>query len=127
MKTRIINGIEVPANLSGFGFCTKYDEYEFDWDRINEAREIIRNFLKPRKFINHKYGSYGLKHIVERIMNPRIGYLPNGELIVAMIAEGFDFKTPGHGNPNCSFNVTNESAELMVEHSRKLRDAANTR
>ena len=97
--------------LTTFGFTNKErfdkDRFEFDLENISDCIKQIPVLLKPRKSINNKISSYGLKHTVERYRNSikRIGYCSNGDLIVAMIMLGYQIKTI-IGSPNCRFNCS---------------------
>lgn len=92
-----------------------FNPKEFNIERIEAIRGIIRGRLERRKTINHNVGtSYGLKHRFEKhdlaMGKPLDGYVSNGECIYAMILEGFDvYKCP----PNAKFNVTTKSFELL--------------
>lgn len=53
-----------------------------DFDKIVEATVQIAAHVRPKK--RSQFGSYGAKHICEKL----IGYMTNGEFIVAMACEG---------------------------------------
>lgn len=92
-----------------------FNPKEFDIERVESIRGIIRGRLEKRKTINHNVGtSYGLKHRLENHAMatdaPLSGYVSNGECIYAMILEGYDvYKCP----PNAKFNVTTKSFESL--------------
>lgn len=95
----------------GYNGSGDFDANEFKKERIEAIREIIRPRLEKRKTINHDVGtSYGLKHRVEENslaeLPPLNGYVSNGELIYAMILEGFNVY---RCSPNAKFNVTTKS------------------
>lgn len=99
--------------LSYIGYVRghEFNPKEFNLDRIAAIREIVRGRLEKRKTINHNIGtSYGLKHCVENQIEaygePLCGYVSNGELIYAMILEGFDVCIC---DKNARFNVTTKS------------------
>lgn len=91
---------------------------EFNAERIDVIREIIRANLEKRKTERVNllgYGSYSLKHAVEKDELARgvlKCYVSNGELIYAMILEGYNVKREGR---NAYFNVTMASAERFYE------------
>lgn len=91
---------------------------EFNAERIEKIREIIRENLEKRKTERVNllgYGSYSLKHAVEKDESARgilKCYVSNGELIYAMILEGYNVKREGR---NAYFNVTMASAERFYE------------
>lgn len=91
---------------------------EFESERIEKIREIIRGNLEKRKTERVNllgYGSYALKHAVEKDVNARgilKCYVSNGEFIYAMILEGYNVKREGR---NAYFNVTLASAERFYE------------
>lgn len=99
----------------GYKGTTDFNPKEFNMGRIESIREIIRPRLEKRKTINHNVGtSYWLKHCVENqieaYIKPLEGYVSNGELIYAMILEGFDvYKC----EPNARFNVTSVSMRTL--------------
>ena len=91
---------------------------EFNSERIEKIREIIKENLEKRKTERVNllgYGSYSLKHAVEKDENARgilKCYVSNGELIYAMILEGYNVKREGR---NAYFNVTMDSAKRFYE------------
>lgn len=99
----------------------EFDETIFNKERITKIRDIIRFNLEKRKTINVKTeGSYQLKHAVERFDKTQGGvklggYVSNGELIYAMIQEGFDVQRDGR---NAYFNVTTKSAKNFCNKFR---------
>lgn len=75
-------------------------------NEINIAREILRG-CKRTSSINPDYSSYKLKHIFERHVG---GYLSNGAIISAAVAEGFIiYPKP----PNCFINISSKSIKLL--------------
>ena len=59
----------------------------FSLVEIDKIRLLVRRHCKPSRRWN---GSYGLKHDVERIPGAR--YVANGDCILAMILEGYEYK-----------------------------------
>lgn len=62
---------------------------------------INEGFVRPRKSINRRISSYGLKHLAERQAG---SYISNEALIQAMIESGFRAQQI-RGTPNYFFNV----------------------
>ena len=62
---------------------------------------IKEGFARPRKTINKRISSYGLKHLAERQVG---SYISNEALIQAMLESGFRAQ-PIRGTPNFYFNV----------------------
>jgi len=62
---------------------------------------INEGFARPRKTINKRITSYGLKHLAERQVG---SYISNEALIQAMIESGFRAQQI-RGTPNYHFNV----------------------
>lgn len=62
---------------------------------------INEGFARPRKTINRRISSYGLKHLAERQVG---SYISNEALIQAMLESGFRAQ-PIRGTPNFYFNV----------------------
>lgn len=86
------------------------------------AQDIIKCYIhspyKQANKFNEDYSSYGLKHMIERILakitRNRINYVSNGTLIMAMHHCGFKFqRIPG--TPNCIFNVPKKSYKKLEE------------
>ena len=95
---------------------------EFDPERIERIRKIIRAFLYARKSINRQAeGSYKLKHAVEHydyVVNGGLkGYVSNGEFIYAMILEGFQVERDGR---NAYFNITSKETEEFCKFANKM-------
>ena len=105
--------------LHGYDGNDEFDPLEFDMARVESVREIIRPRLRKVKNINRDYTSYGIKHRVEEqieaSVEPLRGYVANGELIYAMILEGFDVLRFGK---NASFNVSEGSLNIMPRSPR---------
>ncbi|HEY2406832.1 MAG TPA: hypothetical protein VGI10_12555 [Polyangiaceae bacterium] len=72
-----------------------------DPKQVADCRRWIRWFVRPRRTINQKRSSYGLKHTVE---NWAGRYVANGAFIAAAIAEGYRVAQIGQG-PNAWFNM----------------------
>jgi hypothetical protein len=73
------------------------------------ARGWLRVYAAKQQSINPHFDSYGLKHVIEE----DIGYVANGTVIAAALAEGFAIKQcagAGGMEINCMFNLTLTSA-----------------
>lgn len=68
----------------------------------------IRQYLLRDTQINRQRTSYGLKHLAEW----QIGYVANGQFIMAMLLMGFDMEIAG---ANGLFNVTEASVQRVEE------------
>lgn len=107
---------------TGYEFGKKFDANVFKSEKIDKIRVVIRENLVMRKTINRNTeGSYQLKHAVERLDKTKEvmemgGYVSNGELIYAMILEGFDVERDGR---NAWFNITSRSAEKFCNRFRR--------
>lgn len=81
-----------------------------------EAFERALQFLShagrrfPRAKVNDKRTSYSWKHVAERVMG---GYVPNGMLVAAAYALGFEVKT--NHSPNPCINLGEKAADLDPE------------
>ncbi|MDR0451231.1 MAG: hypothetical protein LBH26_08200 [Treponema sp.] len=75
--------------------------WEVYWEEFANACALLESVGKV-KAINKRYSSYGLKHLFEK----KIGYLPNGVFIAAMIHSGFRYKIYNK-SPNPCFNISN--------------------
>lgn len=95
-ETKIIAGVEVPADLYKFGFSRSYyGERKDDPNRENFNESVIKkcinnienNYVRSSK----RRSSYGLKHEFEKDIGE---YVSNGEAIVALIACGYEYSFP---------------------------------
>lgn len=113
MKNDVLYGL----TRQGYNGYKEFDPSEFDMDRINAIRAIIKPRLEKTKSINSRAHSYTLKmrceHQIEAAREPLCGYVGNGELIYAMILEGFKVKQE---DLNASFNVSNASLKRLPRH-----------
>jgi hypothetical protein len=110
-----IEEIQVPMDLNRNGLDNRGDgSKSFDQDLINRIRQVIRNNFIPTKRVRIQSGShsYSLKHRVEKHINQ---YCSNGDLILAMIYEGYHFKRDAI---NCFFNVDPNSTKLSDNRPR---------
>ena len=113
--------------IHDFGICSprhECDHREPPPGEIEICRAWIREWVTPRKSINYRRSSYGLKHDVERAsradgvsyaMIDRQGrpwtadrvYASNGSFIAAALLEGYRMvRTAGLGSPNAHFNMS---------------------
>jgi hypothetical protein len=70
--------------------------------KIMIIRQFVRNHLTKTKHINYTIGSYGVKHLIEN----HLGFsVSNGELIIAMLHEGYTVQPLQYGSLNARFNV----------------------
>ena len=81
-------------------------------EELNEIIYFIKTHFKMIKNINTKHSSYGLKHILERLMNRGVS---NGELITAMLICDFKYKRYGTSGLNCHFNIGNVNEKRLKE------------
>jgi len=99
------------GNHNAWGSLVSVQKYEekkaqkklFDVPRIQSAFASIHEMIAVTS--QYKTGSYGLKHVVERLQGE---YITNGDLIVAMLMRGHTarFGKRGQGlNVNCEFKV----------------------
>jgi len=102
---KILFGLKVPDDLTRNGFDKKGHPFGWNEEYILALRQLIRQWLKKTPEISHdKYcHSYSLKHRAERALGV---YCSNGDMIAAMIAEGFSYEREGL---NAWFNVSWES------------------
>jgi len=87
----------LPTGLTKEGF-SEYGE-PIDMPTVEMVREFIRTYYKPLKSINYDYGSYYIKHQIQRELGI---YVSNGDAIAAFCLEGFKH-VPFH--MNAYFNV----------------------
>ena len=68
--------------------------------QISEVRFMARRLLRKRKTVNKKMGSQFLRETFERIS--WVPEIANGEIIEAMILEGFNLEQDGHNAYFCA-------------------------
>ncbi len=106
-------GVKIPSDLNRNGLELHGDNLTkapFNMELIARIRNVIRTCFTPtsRVRINSGSHSYTLKHRIEK----NIGvYCSNGDVIYAMIAEGYKFKRLEN---NCCFNVDPSSTRLSI-------------
>ena len=117
----VYEGDEDLFGLHGGGFGGEHplNIKDFNVLELNAARDVIVCHLgQPIKSFNEKVFSYGLKHVVERVLarntNNRINYVSNGTLILAMVSAGFRIKRFGNSR-NCCFNVSQRSVTRLCK------------
>jgi hypothetical protein len=102
--TKFVFGITVPVDLdrNGLENDRPIEKPEnFNPELIALVRAFIQDNFQPSQWITKHGFSYSLKHTVERRIDR---YVSNGDLILAMIAEGYQFKRIGR-SLNCWFNL----------------------
>lgn len=89
------------------GFYDKDRADGWDFDRIEKIGVFIRNNYCPAPKNAPLRGSYSLKHEVERSnwTDDTNKYVSNGELILAMLCEGYPARNIKPDNLNCCFKV----------------------
>lgn len=118
-KEKTLKGLTVGGLTDGKKLVNLND---FDLEALMCAQDIIKCYFwspsgRYNKF-NEDYSSYGLKHLIERLLNKitkgRINYISNGTAILAMHHSGFKFqRIPG--TPNCLFNVPKKCYKRMED------------
>ena len=94
---------EVTAN----GLVSKYNKSGWEKreppdDEILLCVEWLEKFARPQKGINHKMGSYGLKHVVE---NWAGSYVSNGAFIAAAMRLEYRIEPDEPRSPNARFRM----------------------
>lgn len=82
--------------------------------QVDLCKEWIRLFCIPRKRENTRYGSYGLKHLVEEYYG---GYVSNGAFIAAAEESGYEVIPQGSNSPNAGFRFWINVAGINAERS----------
>ena len=86
-----------------------------DMEFVNVATAFMRKYYSPRKQLNRKCGSYGLKHVYERATG---NYIPNGDFIYAMHLSGFDIVQCHDLSKNCKFNISNKMPNTDTKNEK---------
>ncbi len=87
-----------------------------------ELAMIYLSMQKPRKTINHDFGSYQLKHRAEDLsrefgQHTHLGdYISNGMLIAAGYAMGFKVHRAGPTSQNARFNISSKTIRATAAH-----------
>jgi len=98
--------LPLPENLFEFGFGAAYGAPRKPPEcETALCLSWIDGWTSPRKTINFDYGSYFLKHVVERWSGV---YIPNGAFIAAAIESGCKYVRQG---PNARFNLSYKLAK----------------
>lgn len=83
---------------------------------------ITSNIKKSQKFCKTK-SSYKLKHDVEKILKEytagEIGYISNGELILAMLKNGFLIRRISLDSKNVYFNISSDFLDVLKNKVKK--------
>lgn len=95
------------ASLSPSGYPIRQKE-------IDLCKEWIKKFCIPRKMRNSRYGSYGLKHLVEGYYGE---YISNGAFIAAAEESGYEVLPDGDNSPNAGFRFWINIAGINPERS----------
>ena len=119
------NGITltIPENLKSKGWVQKHEvsqPHEFNFGNIAGACLLIETTCTMfKKHINRRHNSYGLKHIIEANEYyqdfSKSTYLSNGELIFAMLLNGYTFYSIN--GLNCYFNILESDVEHLKKHN----------
>jgi len=116
---------EIYINAFGAGPATM--RYHNERDEIleielNSCKEFINRFIIPRKTINTKYSSYGLKHFVEKWYwelpederQTYSHYIANGAFIKAMVELGYKIRVDKNSpNPKFAFTWNQDGKNFM--------------
>jgi hypothetical protein len=116
--------------VHAFGLCTETcDHRQPDAAQVVLCRAWLRRWAYPRKSINTRHGSYGLKHDVEHSTCPpgtehehTCGrpwsepylYVTNGAFIKAALLEGYRAVPCSAGSPNAFFNMGFRAEPLPI-------------
>lgn len=102
------NGGNKPLNINNF-----------DIIELKAARDLVACHLEMVQCINKRISSFGLKHLLEKVLadrtNRKLNYISNGTLILAMVDAGYRFTKDPHDSPNCFFNVSQKSINKLIK------------
>lgn len=80
--------------------------------QVRLCMEWLKRFARPRKTVNYRIGSYGLKHCVEGWDGD---YVSNGAFIEAAYRLGFEIIQGGPLSPNAGFRLSFDKEALKME------------
>lgn len=105
------NATDSLCNLENYN-TKKIRNSLFNVERIQKAFVSIPNIVQSHS--QYRIGSYGLKHVVERDPSHN-EYIPNGELIAAMLLKGYKARFGKRNETigvNCEFQVKIKNREM---------------
>lgn len=113
---KVLNGEDI-TSVSTWNECGEHYE-EKNWkDLGKEKQEIVKKWVRenliPRKTINHRHSSYGLKHTCENMVG---FYVHNDVIKKALILEGFKANTK---QLNWFFNIKEKSFNILTRKKLK--------
>jgi hypothetical protein len=89
-------------------------------DRIDTFKkcEAVAPLLVRKNKTQHLVGSYGFKHVMERLLTEN--YVSNGEVILIMLKIGYGLQHRGGDNPNVDFLCTYSNSDTveLLTHDR---------
>jgi hypothetical protein len=116
--------IKTPWKTCGSGgqcqdFHSAFTEKRIN-DRIDTFKkcEALAPLLVRKNKTQHLVGSYGFKHVMERLLTEN--YVSNGEVILIMLKIGYGLQHRGGDNPNVDFLCTYSNSDTveLLEHNR---------
>lgn len=117
-KEAIERNFKLPPYICAHGLrpCIPYTSrkeevsYDINFENVELAIDLIKQYFTTRKTINPKYSSYWLKHLIEKKLER---YISNSELIIAMLTCDYQYKQIDSNSPNCYFNVSSQSIKKL--------------
>lgn len=109
------NGLTKTCNCQHSPFTEKWINDRMDTFKKCEA---LAPFLVRKNKTQHLVGSYGFKHVMERLLTEH--YVSNGEVILIMLKIGYGLQHRGGDNPNVDFLCTYSNSDTveLLEHNR---------
>lgn len=94
--------------------------------QVELARQWLRIHCQPRKTINPRRSSYGLKHDVEGWTSAQGNavYVSNGAFIVAALLEGYRAEPRGGESINACFNISFAPSVRRMREAKRARKQA---
>lgn len=86
-----------------------------NFNKIPKIVSYLRENIRVRKTINRNHSSYTLKHIIEN----DIGYITNGEFIMAALIAGYQMSNVNRMNP--CFNMDNRDIDFIATKEERMK------
>ncbi len=94
----------------------KYEQNKIEnFNKIPKIASYLMQNVRTRKTINKNHSSYTLKHIIEN----DVGYITNGEFIMAALVAGYAMSSVNRMNP--CFNMDNRDLDFIATKEERLK------
>lgn len=122
VQIRMVNVLKNHPTISeqGYDGDGNYQNLLSNCEVFDRCCLILRSIDKS-KSVRKKHDSYGLKHLLEKIMG---GYVSNGAAICALIDCGYRIQV-GDSGPNVFFNMYERDYNALSKRAELAEQARN--